>query len=76
MLDIGLLNKFFKDVIFFTFILLNLLVSSLTFLLTVKIKESPSFKISLFNSKRSEKINSSKTEDKSVNLIIAYELPF
>ncbi len=69
-LDIGLLNKFFKEAIFLTFILLNLLFSSITFLITVKIKEFPSFKISRFNSRRSEKINSSKTEDKSVNLIM------
>ena len=69
-LDIGLLNKFFKDAILLTFILLNLLFSSVLFLLIVKIKEFPSFKMSRFNSKRSEKINSSKTEDKSVSLII------
>mgnify|MGYP001252958113 CR=1 FL=1 len=33
----------------------------------VKIRELPSFKISLFNSKISEKINSSNTLDRSVN---------
>ena len=37
------------------------------FLNNVKIRELPSFKISLFNSKTSEKINSSNTLDKSVN---------
>ena len=37
------------------------------FLDNVKIKELPSCKISLFNSKTSEKINSSNTLDKSVN---------
>ena len=37
------------------------------FLNNVKIRELPSFKISLFNSKISEKTNSSNTLDRSVN---------
>ncbi len=37
------------------------------FLNNVRIRELPSFKISLFNSKTSEKIKSSNTLDKSVN---------
>ena len=67
MLETGLLNKFFKEAIFRTFILLNLF-SSLEILLTkVKIKELPSIKISRFSSKISENIKSSKTLVKSVN---------
>ena len=45
-------------------------------LINVMIKELPSTKTSLFNSKISEKIKSSKTLVKSVNLITPYELPF
>ena len=70
-LEIGLLIKFFKEDIFLTLILLNLLSSSEIFLEIVNIKELPSINISLFKSKTSEKINNSKTEVKSVNLIIA-----
>ena len=70
-LEIGLLIKFFKEDIFLTLILLNLLSSSEMFLEIVNIKELPSINISLFKSKTSEKINNSKTEVKSVNLIIA-----
>ena len=39
------------------------------------LSEFPSFKIPLFKSKISEKINSSNTPVKSVNLTIAYEFP-
>ena len=41
------------------------------FLEIVNIRELPSINISLFKSKTSEKINNSKTEVRSVNLIIA-----
>ena len=45
-------------------------------LIKVMIKELPSTKASLLSSKISEKIKSSKTLVKSVNLITPYELPF
>ena len=46
-----------------------------TFLNNVKIRDLPSFKISLFNSRTSEKIKSSNTLDRSVNFKTAYEFP-
>ena len=64
---IGLLNKSLSEAIFWTLILVSLFSSLEIFLNNVKISELPSFKISLFNSKTSEKINSSNTLDKSVN---------
>ena len=74
--EIGLLNRSLRDAIFLTFILLNLLLPSVTFLLKVIINEFPSVNIFLFSSKISEKINSSNTLDKSVSFIIAYVFPF
>ena len=68
---IGLLNKFLREAIFLTFILLNLFSFSLIFLIKVIINELPSDNISLLSSKISEKINSSNTLAKSVNLITA-----
>jgi hypothetical protein len=41
----------------------------------VKINDDPSLKLSLFSSKTSEKIKSSKTLVKSVNFNTAYEFP-
>ena len=64
---IGLLNKSFSEAIFWTFIRVSRFSSLEVFLNNVKIRELPSFKISLFNSKTSEKIKSSNTLDKSVN---------
>ena len=72
----GLLKRSLRDAIFCTFILLDLLSSLEMVLIRVMIKELPSTKTSLFNSKISEKIKSSKTLVKSVNLITPYELPF
>ena len=69
--EIGLLNKSLSEAIFLTLILLNLFSFSDKFLLKVIMNELPSTKEFLFNSKISEKINSSNTLDKSVNLIIA-----
>ena len=60
-------SKSFKEPIFWIFILLNRFSSLENDLTTVKIKELPSFKFSLFCSRISEKINNSKTLDKSVN---------
>ena len=62
--------------IFLTFILLNLFSSSLIILVKVIIREFPSISNSLFKSKVSEKINSSRTLLKSVHLIMAYEFPY
>jgi len=64
---IGLLNKSLSEAIFCTLIRVSLFSSLEIFLNNVKIRELPSFKISLFNSKISEKIKSSNTLDKSVN---------
>ena len=52
---------------FLTLILFVLSSSEEIVLFNVKINDEPSFKISLFNSKTSEKINNSKTLFKSVN---------
>ena len=73
---IGLLNRSVKDPIFWTLILLNLFSSFDILLTKVNNNELPSFKISRFNSRISEKINISKTLLKSVNFNTAYELPF
>ena len=56
---IGLFSKSLREAIFFTFILLNLLLSSDKDLMTVIINEFPSFKIFLLDSKVSENINNS-----------------
>ena len=65
---IGLFKRSSKEIIFCTFILFNLFSLLAIDLISVRIKELPSFKISLFNSKVSEKMNNSNTLDKSVNL--------
>ena len=70
-LEIGLLSKSLSETICLTLILLNLLSFSDIFLLIVIIKEFPSIKIFLFNSNVSEKINNSKTLERSENFIIA-----
>ena len=49
--------------------------SSLIVLRTVSRTELPSINISLFFSKISEKINNSKTQERSENFITAYGLP-
>ena len=71
----GLLKRSLSEAIFWTLILLNLFSSLEIVFNKVIINEFPSTKISLFNSKVSEKIKSSKTLDKSVNLITPYEFP-
>ena len=48
---IGLFNKSLREAIFFTFILLNLLLSSDEDLVTVIINEFPSFKMFLLDSR-------------------------
>ena len=70
MLGTGLLNKSFKEAIFWTFILLNLFSSLEILFDNVIIKDEPSTRASLFNSSMSEKIKSSKTLDKSVSGLI------
>ena len=65
----GLLNRSLSEAIFWTLILLNLFSSLEIVFNRVKIKELPSIKTSLFDSKVSEKIKSSNTLVKSVNLI-------
>ena len=69
--DTGLLNKSLSEDIFSTLILLNLFSSLEIFFASVITNELPSTNISLFDSKISEKINSSNTLVKSVNLITA-----
>ena len=64
---IGLFNKSLRDPIFWTLVLLNLFSSLEIDLTRVKIKELPSFSISRFKSRISEKINNSKTLVRSVN---------
>ena len=65
----GLLNKSLREAIFWTFILFNLFSSFEIVLIKVIINEFPSIKISLLSSRMSEKIKSSNTLVKSVNLI-------
>jgi hypothetical protein len=64
---IELLKRSFNEAIFLTLILLVLSSSDEMVFVSVKINDDPSFKLSLFSSKISEKINSSKTLFKSVN---------
>ena len=64
---IELLKRSFNEAIFLTLILLVLSSSDEIFFVRVKINDDPSLKLSLFSSKTSEKINSSKTLVKSVN---------
>ena len=71
----GLLKRSFKEAIFWTFILFDLFSSLDIVLIKVIISELPSIRTSLFSSKISEKIKSSKTLVKSVNLITPYEFP-
>ena len=71
----GLLKRSFKEAIFWTLILLDLFSSLEMVLIRVIINELPSMRISLFISNVSEKIKSSKTPVKSVNLITPYGFP-
>jgi hypothetical protein len=64
---IELLKRSFNEAIFLTLILFVLSSSDEMVFIKVKINDDPSFKLFLFNSKTSEKINSSKTLVKSVN---------
>jgi hypothetical protein len=64
---IELLNRSFNEAIFLTLILFVLSSSDEMVFVKVKINEDPSFKLSLFNSKTSEKMNNSKTLVKSVS---------
>jgi hypothetical protein len=64
---IELLKRSFNEAIFLTLILFVLSSSDEMVFVKVKINDDPSLKLSLFNSKTSEKINSSKTLVKSVN---------
>ena len=57
-------------------LVLKLVPSWVVFLIKPRKTEFPSFKISLFFSKRSEKTKSSNTPPRSENLIIAYDTPF
>ena len=72
--SIGLFVNSFRELIFRTFILLNLFSSLDTDFITDIIKELPSFKISRFDSKISEKINNSKTGQVCVQVFFLFLL--
>ena len=67
--DAGLLKRSLSEAIFWTLTRLNLFSSLEMLFIKVTIKELPSIKISLFKPRISEKIKSSNTLVKSVNLI-------